>query len=172
MTSSLLRAQQEEIKPPLLPIDDDTKLVTYEEVVDISGANRDQLYTRADAWFKSFFKNPANVMREADKEGGKIKGKHGFNIYKFIEEAKHRKGIVKYSITVSVKDGKYKYEITNIFLLQSPKLPVERWFDEDDPEKANNYSYLSQIHEFMNELTGDLKNNMAKAAGGTEEDDW
>ncbi len=175
ITSALTAFAQEGTPPPLMPVDEKSGLITYSEVVEVSGATAEQLYNRMHNWFNSYFKSPSSVIQKKDAEAKKIDGKHGITMYKTVVEKKQEKkynaGIVKYSINVAAKEGKYRYKITNIFKHQSPKLPVEKWLDENDANKEANYQYLNQIHEHMNAMIEDLKAAMEK--GDSEEtDDW
>ena len=173
-----LPAFAQDVEKPALPISERTKKVTYEEVVTVSGADMKELYARSHNWFNTFYKSPSTVIKEASEANGTIVGKHSINIYKYIQEKKkdppkkHQAGLVKYSITIMVKEGRYKYTITEIFKHQSPKLPIEKWMDENDAHKADNYAYLAQIDEFMKKLTEDLKAAMSKPSGDAAGDDW
>lgn len=90
-------------------------IIKYSGIVVIEGATKEQLYQRARSWFNDAFKSSKDVIQIQDKETGEIAGK----------------GIIKSSITVRmfgshdyeapfsfsmkvfVKDGKFKYDITN-----------------------------------------------------------
>lgn len=61
---------------PNLPIDNETKLITYSEVIILdSTVNKSELYSRAREWFAKAFKSSKNVIQMDDKENGKIIGK-------------------------------------------------------------------------------------------------
>jgi len=92
-------------------------LLTYTEVVQIDGATKDQLFTRARQWFNDAWKSSKDVLQITDKESGELSGKG------IISSYYDNKGLglstkvpVDYDVTVSVfvKDGRYKYEFTNI----------------------------------------------------------
>ena len=73
-------AQNKDFKPANLPIDDETKLITYKSVVTEAGT-KDELFDRGLKWFNKFYKNPADVIKEKNKETGKIKGIARMQIY-------------------------------------------------------------------------------------------
>src|SRR5256885_832704 len=73
-------------QPSQLPTDPETKLITYTEVVNVAGVSKDELYKRAMAWFKKYYKNPADVIREKDSVNSVISGVHRFKITKTGEK--------------------------------------------------------------------------------------
>lgn len=99
-----------------LPVDTATKKITYSEVVDVNGANKDVLYSRA--------KN-LNMVRENVKVDNKTDGTYSYKgqlkvTYPAPQVGMKHNGVVNYVVTVFVKDGKYKYTITD-FIHQSDK---------------------------------------------------
>lgn len=158
------------LKPPPMPVNPDTKLIVYEEVVMVEGVKLEELQRRLnDEWFKNFFKNPQGVLQELTND--QMTGKHGFNIYKDVNGQKTNVGVVKYTFKIALKGGKYKYTLSDIFFSQVPKLPIEKWLDESSPAKADNFSYLTQVNEFMKNFTGTLKTAMT-VAKKEKKDDW
>lgn len=156
---------------PDVPVDPATGKVTYTEVVTVEGATQAELFKRAEAWFNEFYTNPTGVIQEKDITQG-IKGQHGINIYDEQDGKQIRAGLVKYDIHVLVKDGRYKYEITEIFKHQIPKLFVHEWLNADAPDKEKNHSYLSQVDTFLKGAADKLKATMSKPLGQDTEDDW
>src|SRR5947208_3199555 len=67
--------------PPKLPLDSITKLITYDGIVQVPNMKADALYKRAESWFKTYYKNPSEVIRESDSLKFKITGKPRFKIY-------------------------------------------------------------------------------------------
>jgi len=65
-----------------LPIDESTKLITYTKVIDVTNQTKDVLFDRALAWAKGYYKNPTEVIREQNKEEGKIVCKGRYKIFK------------------------------------------------------------------------------------------
>jgi hypothetical protein len=155
-----------------VPIDAETGKAKYEEVVTVSGADSKELYKRLDHWFMTYFKNPASVVESKDEAGGIIKGKHRVDLY-----TKHpgggvevKKGLEYYTITVGVKDGKYRYTINDIFLHTNPKVYIESWLGEK--ADANHKYWVSQTHTAITKLIEDLKNAMSKPVPTAKEDNW
>lgn len=97
-----------------LPIDKETKLITYSEVVIMdSTINKNELYSRAREWFAKAFKSSINVIQMDDKENGKIIGKGLTQVYHKSFGKSYPSGNINFTISLYLKDGKYKYEITN-----------------------------------------------------------
>jgi len=155
-----------------VPIDPETKKAKYEEVVTVGGADQKELYKRLDNWFATYFKNAASVVESKDEATGIIKGKHRVDLY-----TKHpgggvevKKGLEYYTITVGVKDGKYRYTINDIFLHANPKVYIESWLVEK-PD-ANQVYWVSQTHTAITKVIEDLKKAMAQPVPTAKEDNW
>jgi len=66
-------AAQTTIQAPQLPIDPDTKVITYKEVVSQEGAS-DQLFDRGISWLRIFYLSPSSVFNVMDKDNRKLEG--------------------------------------------------------------------------------------------------
>lgn len=148
---------------PNMPVDEVTKLITYTEVVEAKGLNKDTIYNRAYRWFQSFYKNPSQAIKSADKEARSIDGGYRFTIKRPDPAAKKDPkpmvdgGLVNYKINIACKDGRYKFEITNISWQQTSYYPIERWMDtESKSYKPEFAGYLQQTDDYMNELIKSL----------------
>lgn len=155
---------EEEIIAPNVPISAETKLVTYTEVVDSKGTAT-EINEKALNWFNSYYKNSANILRK--NENGSFTGHPRFKIL----NQKDKKGIetmagtVVYDINIASKDGKFKYEITNIFLTQATKFPIERWIDKNSATYQKSYDYyLLQTDNNFKEVIKSLKDFMASTS--------
>jgi hypothetical protein len=137
------------------------------------------LYNRALSWFKSYYKNPTDVLKETDAANGIITGIHRYKLTKDVAGSKKGDPTVKndagmgsYTIKLMVKDNKYKYEITKINWKQPSYYPIEKWTDKT----AQHYdavfeSYLAQTDVFMKKLVEDLKTGMSQPAA-KKKSDW
>ena len=160
--------------PSRLPTDANTNLFTYVEVIQMAGVNAKELYARGLKWFNTFYKNPTDVIRSADSTKGEITGKARFKIYKQSDKSNLRTdaGSAEYTITLSCKDGKYRYKITDINWKQASYFPAERWLDT----KAQTYSpsyfyYLEQMDSIIVEVIDNLETAM-KTSTAKKKDDW
>jgi hypothetical protein len=173
-----LQADAQAPAAPKMPIDEVTNLITYTEVVDEPGMNKDTIYNRSLRWFKSYFKNPVEAIKKADAEARVIEGGYRFTIQRPEPNSKKQPvpmvdaGLVNYKIKIMCKDGKFKYEITNISWKQTSYYPIERWLDA----KATNYDpnfalYLKQTDEFMKETIKSLE-RFVETDPVKKKDDW
>lgn len=97
-----------------VPVDTITKQVSYASVVEVQGS-KSELYTKARAWFATAFKNSNYVIQMDDKEAGKIigKGAEFGNIMDALNIVTLGTFKLNYTVYITVKDGKYRYEITD-----------------------------------------------------------
>jgi hypothetical protein len=161
------------ITKPDMPIDEETKIVSYKGVVELSGVSKDELYARAYHFFKSYYKNPSQVIQTADAAGGKIEGKAQFATYKTLKNGvKAQADMIKYSISIMVKDGKYKYEITKINIQSASYKPIETYFSETDPLRDEHWETLTQADDVFNTLVGLIKEAMEKPSTSAKKEDW
>ncbi|TAH25209.1 MAG: DUF4468 domain-containing protein [Cytophagales bacterium] len=92
-----------------LPIDSETQKVTFSEVVPLESVNKEELYKRALEWSKK------NTKVEDNKTDAKyiskvaIKSKYPAPMKGYFHD-----GEIIAKVTISCKEGKYKYEITDI----------------------------------------------------------
>jgi hypothetical protein len=99
---------------PILPIDSATSKITYSEVVFVDSlTNKNELFLRAREWFAKTYKSSMNVIQMEDKENGKIVGKASMQVYHKLGGSNYPSGYINYTIFVYIKDGRYKYEITD-----------------------------------------------------------
>lgn len=82
----------------------------YSEVVEISGKNADQLYTKANEWFALTFKSSKDVIQLNDPIEKKIIGKGIKPIHYPVGKYDVTMNI-SFTLFVQFKDGKFKYDI-------------------------------------------------------------
>lgn len=154
LSASQLKAQN---TPAKMPVDPDTKLITYKEVVTSAGTPA-ELYIRAIAWVNKQYKNAAEATKVRDPESGLIEIVHRFEITKTEQATTLLAGVVDYSLKLELKDGRYRYTITNFNLKSVSRQPIEQWMDK----KSQIYSpafddYLKQVDDQTNKLIDGLK---------------
>ncbi len=164
--------KEEEIVAPKMPINTDTKLVTYKEVVSATGTAK-EIKEKALKWFHSYYKNSANLLKENTET--KFRGHPRFKVVnkKDKKSIQTMAGTIIYDITISFKDGKYRYLITNIFKKASTKYPIEKWMDKESKMyNADVYPYyLLQVDDYMKKVIKSLNDYMAKN-NEKKSDDW
>ncbi|MEI6747560.1 MAG: DUF4468 domain-containing protein [Bacteroidales bacterium] len=153
-----LRAQE---SAPAMPVNPETKLITYQEVVKVEGTIKD-LYSRAIDWINVNYKNPDDATKVRDPQTGYIEIYHRFNLERTDrQDTKIAAGIIDYTLKLELKDGRYRYTITNLNLKQSSKFPIERWLDKTDKAYNPNWNlFLAQMDKQINTLIESLKKGM------------
>lgn len=158
-----------------LPVDETTKLITYSKVNEVAGQSKDVLFDRAVEWATTYYKNPTDVIREKDKEGGKMVCKARYKISNpadkkgLITEA----GLVQYTLNVQFKEGRYKYELTEINWKQISNYPVEKWMDTTSAYYKPEFDfYLQQVDQQSKEILKSLEKACAVAKAANKKDDW
>jgi hypothetical protein len=82
--------------------------VAYSYVVDAAGLSQRDLFARVNLWFVDVFKRAGAVIDYSDAESGVMMGKYE-NTLKMGAESY----IVTSTVSVEVKDGKYRISFTN-----------------------------------------------------------
>ncbi|MEI7424306.1 MAG: DUF4468 domain-containing protein [Prolixibacteraceae bacterium] len=97
------------------PIDETTGKITYSEVVTLNDSiSKDELFSRAKICYSRIFNNAKNVIQNQDKDAGIIIGKGCFDVYARALGMNNPGGVINFTLTVSVKNGKYRYLIDNL----------------------------------------------------------
>lgn len=120
----------------------------YSEVVHVEGKTAQQLYTSAREWFAKTFVSANDVIQMEDPTSGKIIGKGSNHI---SESYVVGKGLATfftttdwyptYTLKIEVKEGRYKYELTDI------KIKSITEFGTTEVPFAD---YIARIDEYKN----------------------
>jgi hypothetical protein len=93
-----------------LPIDATSKKITYSESVDVADVKSSVFYSRIEAWAKAKkYELPTTKQPMVFKCKGLIT-----TTYPSVKIGMQETGTIAFDLTVLVKDGKYKYTITNV----------------------------------------------------------
>ncbi len=92
--------------------------VNYSEAIEVPNVEKNELFLRGREWFNDNFKSSKDVLQVIDKETGELSGKGFMEVVYTFRYMGERNAIadVKFQISVWVKDGKYKYELTNFYI--------------------------------------------------------
>jgi hypothetical protein len=158
----------------------------YTEVVTVENSKADDLYFRAREWFSRAFKSSNNVLQMDSKERMILIGKGTIEIPpgSTFGPTKDAKGFVHFTITVYLKDGRYKYEIAdathetswsrNIIsagsLYKSEADGDSVWFGKIN---GRAFEYIKTYSaEQLGVLVDSLKLAMSKADSPARSDNW
>jgi quinol monooxygenase YgiN len=163
------------VAQPNLPIDTESKLITYTEVVNTPGLTKEQLYDKAFAWLMSYYKNPSDVLREKDRDNGSMLIKARFKIFNQPDKKNDvatPAGDVQYSLKLEFKEGRCRYKLSEINWKQPSYYAIERWQDKNQQSYHAAYDYyLKQTDAQCKKIVTDF----AKAITEVKEikkDDW
>ena len=177
----------------ILPFDSLTNLVTFEEVIEYEGVNSDNLYTSLKEWivtstfwksdYDGFFINTSNIreveeiiLQMDNREGRKLIAKGRTKIKHGGMSAYHN-----YTLKIYIREGRFKYIITNIVLDGGISSGVELSWPLE--EYYTGYSkkgrlikwqlkYHKSIIEFADRIGNDIKNQVKIIINSDENDDW
>lgn len=98
----------------VLPIDTVTGKITYSYVSTQDSTPQSELHKRAIEWFTLTFKSGKDVIQLNEKD--KIIGKGALSM---VTTGRGESVSVLFTIIIDLKDGKYKYKISNFIVSQS-----------------------------------------------------
>jgi uncharacterized protein with TBP-like fold DUF4468 len=154
-----------------MPVDENTEKITYQEVVKEEGT-KTQLFNRAINWVNTFYNNPVAVTKIREIATGRIECRHQIRLTKKKEGVDLPAGLVLYSVILELKDGRYRYTVTDFVLRQATKYPIENWMDESDPAYNEQWGiFLKQVDVFSKELIENLKQKM-RPVEVIKEEEW
>ena len=99
-----------------LPIDAQTKHITYQEVVQVPGVSQADLYARAAAWVAHTYNTADQVTQHPETGELAIEGRRTVTLrttYANVLRGSYA-GVVHHTLTIYVKDGRYKYVLTDL----------------------------------------------------------
>ena len=168
---SLIAQKDKGLEIPELPIDEDTKLVTYKDVIQEKGSPN-ELFDRGLAWVQSYYKNANEVIKLRDKLDGVIKVRSNVKIYTTLKDGSTlQKNVVYYNLKIECRQDRYRYTITDFNEKAVAAAPIEVWFNTKHVHwEPSWYEWLNQIHGQIEELIKSLKEGMEPKV--EKVDDW
>ncbi|MCU0421231.1 MAG: DUF4468 domain-containing protein [Bacteroidia bacterium] len=161
-----------------LYIDSVTNLISYLGVVEQEETNSDSLYTRAKRWANNKFGKLSKVLFEIDKKNNKLVINGVINAYVYnSKNTKRMIGTHQFKMTVWLKEGRYRYQITNLVhegLKPNNGSPVRNYFEyyyTSTKLVKNNDKILRDADADITKLIADFVKNM-KDPIIVDEEDW
>ena len=97
----------------------------FSEIVQVHEASKDQLYSAALAWFGHTYRSGKDVLQTQDREGGTIIGRALFRYEPVIFMGSDGiRGVDRYTITIELKDGRYRYTLADFTHEGNPANPM------------------------------------------------
>lgn len=164
-----------------LPVNKETGLVDFTDVVTVDSASASKLYSNARIFVASVFNSGKAVTELTDEGTNTVIGNAKISVImrKTLFFEKSPGGWFKFRLTIQCKEGKYKYSFTNfdhigypvegfrskdLGNIEKPKLGVmsislKQWND-----------YKSQVNSIVQSMIDELKRYMTSHASQTK--DW
>jgi hypothetical protein len=118
-----------------LPKDSITGKVSYQAVVQVPGATQATLFARAKKWFDTAPGPTKLILETNDPAAGKLSGKTSELVMQNFLGANVQVPLWR-TITVQVKPGRFRYQITDFALDNSkgltPVTPIENYLTPND----------------------------------------
>lgn len=157
----------------------------FTEVVAVEGAQSDELYFRAREWFSKAFKSSNKVLQMDSKERMTLVGKGSIEVPpgSSFGPKKDAAGFVHFTLAIYLKDGRYKYEITDArhetssrgvtsagSLYKSNADGTSVWFGK---LTDGAFEYIKEYSaQRLAGLVDSLKHDMAQKVAATKNNDW
>jgi len=159
-----------ELVAKYMPIDSVTNKPTYTEVVGVDGVPASELYSRAKLWIANTYKSAEAVIDMDDKDTSTIIARGTFAI-KYLTGSWD----IRHSITISAKDGRYKYTINRIGVVQEATfikgIGAVPAYDEDiDAMPKQMEKVYERINAGVQEIIASLRAAMIAPTPGTASD--
>ncbi|PTR01399.1 uncharacterized protein with TBP-like fold DUF4468 [Mucilaginibacter yixingensis] len=147
----------------------------FSEIVKVDSAQlKSNLYAKSIQWFALTFKDSKSVLQMQDERNGLVIGKGTFP-FQTTSGTKYYPGTIEYvtfTIKIQVKDGKYKYEISDYnvagyglikdgVITKYPKVPFMAKKIHDLADK-NFLSLQASVKANAELISSSLKNAMNK----------
>ncbi len=170
---SLVFAQKNKPVAPVLPMDAETNLVSYNGVVDATGVTQKEMYARAIKWVKEYYPIPSSVFQVQDSINMKIVCKGKFDAKRTLKNGTQQTGErILYNLTIQFKEGRYKYEITKVLIQGATSIAIEKYFDENDPAAEDHFATLTSVDENLTNIANSLKTRMEQPSVKVKKDEW
>jgi len=98
----------------VLPVDSVTGEISFKDIIKVDSVSSSELYIRARQWVATTFVSAKDVIQMDDKQSGTIIVKAMTDV-RTTFMVKSPCGVVTYTLTINVKDGKYKYLFSNLW---------------------------------------------------------
>lgn len=146
-------------------------------VREVAGKTKEELYKKAIDWVSVTYKNPKEVLKaQIENEYIRITG-FSSNLLLFNAMGK-RYYDADYTIEISFKEGKYKFDVISVNLLGTNSEPKMELSDMSEYYKSNgqiksNYKYFpDNFANFFNNLNKDLFEFLSSDNIPSKKNDW
>jgi hypothetical protein len=154
-----------------MPYNVEKKAFIIEDVVNIDGVNKAELYKRANDWITEYFTSGQKKIYERDPDQNFIKLKHRIQLYKTVKKERVSDGLVEFHLEIYLKDGKFKYTFNNFrTVADANSQPIEKWMDSNYSKEDLAKAKYANLNSMMQEIIDNMKKYMltGKKAANTD----
>ena len=131
-----------------------------------------QVNNRAIEWVNKQYKNPSDATKVRNPATGLIEIAHRIELSKETKGVVLPAGIVDYTMKLELKEGRYRYTITNFNFKDISRQPIEHWMDKKDKAYTPLWDiYLKQVDDATRKLIESLKLGLQPPAP-KKTDEW
>jgi len=128
----------------LPPLSATTHRITYEGVVQVPGASQAELFARARQWVAQAYDQQNAELERQDEASGQLQLRGArlvqvYQDYQGVPRANYA-GVVRHALTIYVKDGRYKYILTD-FVHDAQRAPNLRSGGALEQKRASLFGY-------------------------------
>lgn len=152
--------------------------ICYTEVITVDSTSREALYYRSREWFAKTYNSSKDVLQMDDKESGNIIGKANIPMYYTFLGSTSQNGYMNYTISIYLKDNRYKYEITNFIFDRGigGSESIEHIYENGDYQSNRAIKlyndYFQQVDTRINGIIESLKSAMNDRSLIQKRDEW
>jgi len=140
-----LKQNKDRLKPQKLilpPRKKETKKFYYEEIITLDTTSKNELFKRAVKWFEHKYQTKNFELK--NEENGRVIHNGSFPV-KYFASRQIKELNILYTISFTVKDGEYKYDITNFYVSKSMNGSTESM----TLENFNDYNTIQLFNEYL-----------------------
>jgi len=139
------------------------ELTVYEGVITKEGLSKSVLFTEINKWIAIYFVSANDVIQFSDKESGELIAK---GVHSYTQGVAPYK--LKYTLSITVKDGRFKFNITiTSWLVGTVYTPsLHRLIDKP------NAKYSIKCFAIIKSIRENIVNELVKIGGASEDEDW
>jgi hypothetical protein len=144
-----------------IPLNPENNKIRFQDVIFEAGT-KDEFFNRCINWLNNYYKDPVRVTSVRDQPSGKIIGKNTIRLNYTGDDGIRRDGpSVFYEFTIEMRDGRYRYTITDLLLRSASRFEIEQWLNKENPAYDQRWeTYLDQIAEYVDQWGASLREYM------------
>ncbi len=153
----------------LVPYNEDENKIIYQDVVEVNGVDKGDLFDRFDEWGAKFYRNYNGKVENRDKDAKPpVIELDGWADLEYPNLENQR---IKYELEVKFKDNRYRYSLHKLHIDKGYFFGLEEWIEPNQGSKEKLAEKLKTLDKKMNKIIDDMKGYIANPPE-EEESDW